>query len=281
MARKTNPIRRYHDSFRGDTYDACARCGGKCERLKTSTLVPGEAAYLAAHLGISVAELRRSCLDVIDTPYGRVDVIKLQSRCPFLGADNRCSVIEAKPVLCDCYPIIVSRSRGRTRFAIDRRDCPMARWKRYEGCIEEFVSRGIPALRRLGLGPAWLAIVGLYDEFDFDYGRIEVELSLPSRRGAVMLEELLAFACGGYEREARERGLRLLAARARLALGERARDIRRRIREARRDGALLSEQDGARYRELVLEVASSIRRLRRGAVSRGSGASAPSRRGSE
>jgi len=291
MKKRANPIRAYHESFRGDTYDACQRCGGRCEQHKTSTLVPGEASYLAAHLGISLSELRRGFLDRIDTPYGSVDVIRLRYGCPFLDSEKRCTVLEAKPILCDCYPIIVMPSRGRPSFGVDRRDCPMTRWPRYRSCIEKFVANGIPALERLHLPPSWRTTVALYDEFDFDHERIERELKRSPGHEVVMLEELLVYACNGYERKARERGMRLLAIRIRGALasevaairacgqpgghrmrGESAsaisslrltgREMLRRIEASRRDRALLSESDGRRYRRLVLDAKAALHQIR-------------------
>jgi Fe-S-cluster containining protein len=293
MSRRADSIRAYHESFQGDTYDACKRCGGRCERYKTSTLVPGEAAYLAAHLGMSVAELRRRYLDRIDTPYGRVDVIRLRSACPFLSADKRCTVIEAKPILCDCYPIIVAPSRGRPRFVVDRRDCPMARQARHRSCVAEFVAESVPALKRLRLPLSWRRAAALYDEFDFDHARIERHLKQSASHEAVMVEELLAFACNGYESRARRRGLRLLslrlsgamqhavelrsvlarrggpralrAARGAASLRASGRELLRRLSDARRDSTLLEEPAGGRYRRLTRETKNALRKMERDA----------------
>lgn len=293
MKKRSNPIRSYHASFHGDTYGACSRCGGRCEKYKTSTLVPGEKRYIAASLGVTVSELERQYLDRLDTPYGQVDVIRLGSACSFLGDDKRCSIVEAKPILCDCYPIVLLPSRGKPRFGVDRRGCPMARWPAYRSCIEEFVERGVPALAQLRLDAAWRKIVALYDEFDFDCEAIGRGLERETPGGPVMVEELLAFARSGGERKARSRGLKLLAIRLdnamnrelatfsryakrraalrievlsyAAALRRSGRAMRGRLAEVGRDRDLFSEPGATRYLRLVREMREKIRGIARDA----------------
>jgi len=289
MKTRTDRIRAYHACFRGDTYDACGRCGGRCEKHKTCTLVPGEKQYIAASLGVPVSQFERRCLDRLDTPFGSVDVIRLDRACPLLDVDKRCSVIDAKPILCDCYPIVLAPSRGRPRFTVDRRGCPMTRWPAYSSRVEEFVARGVPALARLGLDATWRRMVALYDEFDFDCAAIGRSLERETPHGPVPVEELLAFARGADRVRARSRGLTLLAARLRAAadlelgrlsargrgramprvearayqtaIRRKDRAMRHELAEARRDLGLLSERSATRYLRLVRKTRRTIREI--------------------
>jgi Fe-S-cluster containining protein len=97
MSACTNCIKHYHDHFHGDTYDACARCGGKCEKFKISTLMPDEKTFMAEKLEMSVSVLEEKYLSRIDTPYGMVDVLKMKDGCNFLDEEYHCTAIRLNP----------------------------------------------------------------------------------------------------------------------------------------------------------------------------------------
>jgi Fe-S-cluster containining protein len=215
---KHHGIQHYHKSFRGNTYDACFRCGGKCEKYKISSLMPGEKEFMAETLSLELNELENKYLSLINTPYGKIDVLKMKNNCNFLDEEFRCTAIPAKPVLCDTYPIVFSISKGSVQFIIDRHDCPMVHWPEYAQAVEEFRTRGIAALRKIRVPLSWWKQVALFDEFDFDYVRIERELTRHAGYEEFCLEELLAYACNGYEEKARRRGMKLLELRFTLLL---------------------------------------------------------------
>jgi Fe-S-cluster containining protein len=159
----------FHREFHGDTWDVCARCGGKCEIHKIGSLMPGEAEYIADNLGMPIAEFRDHYLDGIVTPLGVVDVLKLKPGCPFLSADYRCTIPDVKVVLCDVYPIVFEVGENDVDFMLDPW-CPITRHVQELAGI--FERDAIPALRRLKAPLEWYRAVELYDGFCVDYDRI-------------------------------------------------------------------------------------------------------------
>ena len=159
----------FHREFHGDTWDVCARCGGKCEIHKIGSLMPGEAEYIADDLGMPVPEFRDRYLDGIVTPIGLVDVLKLKPGCPFLSADYRCTIPDVKVVLCDVYPIVFEVGENDVAFMLDPW-CPITRYVKELASV--FERDAIPALRRLNAPLDWYRAVELYDSFCVDYDRI-------------------------------------------------------------------------------------------------------------
>lgn len=159
----------FHREFQVDTWDVCARCGGKCEISRIGSLMPGEAEYLAACLGCDVTDFRDSYLDGIETPYGVVDVLKLKPGCPFLSPTFTCTLAGVKVVLCDVYPVSFDVSDDRLRFFLDRW-CPMVR--HVPELARQFEEKGIAALRRLNAPVDWYRAVALYDELCVDYQKL-------------------------------------------------------------------------------------------------------------
>jgi uncharacterized protein len=159
----------FHRAFHGDTWDTCARCGGKCEINKIGSLMPGEAEFIAAGLGVGPEDFRSRYLDGIATPYGVVDVLKIKPGCPFLSADFRCTIPDVKVVLCDVYPVVFEVADGEARYFLDEW-CPIVR------CVPElaaiFERQAIPALRRLDPPLDWLRAVALFDSLCVDYHRL-------------------------------------------------------------------------------------------------------------
>jgi hypothetical protein len=162
-------FRGFHEEFHGDTWDICARCGGKCEINKIGSLMPGEAEYIAAERGEAVGDFRDRYLDGIATPDGVVDVLKLKPGCPFLSADFRCTIPDVKVVLCDVYPVVFEVHGGEVRFSLDPW-CPIVRLVPELARI--FEEKGIPALRRIGAPTDWYRAVALYDGLCVDYDKL-------------------------------------------------------------------------------------------------------------
>lgn len=200
----------YHGSFAGDTYDACARCGGKCEKFKISTLMPGEKEFMAEKLGLTLTQLEEQYLSEINTPYGNVDVLKLKNDCNFLDQEYKCTAIPAKPVLCDTYPVVFYISKNKVHFEIDKADCPMVHWPEYKLAVKNFEINGIRAIKEMRIPFVWWKKVALFDEFDFDYFRIEKEKARTKGYEEFYLEDILGYACNGYEKKARQKGLELM-----------------------------------------------------------------------
>ncbi len=272
----------YHRSFRGDTYDACMKCGGRCEKYSISTLMPGEKEYIAGRLGVAMGDLEDRYLDGIDTPEGIVDVIKMKDNCPWLDDSFSCSIREVKPVLCDSYPIVCSVEGDAISCAMDAKGCPVVSMPGYEDVAERFRREGIPALEAIPAPPGWWRAVSLYDAFDFDYPGIEGTLRRTPGFQVFHVEEILAFACNGDEEEARRRGLALLGRRAgesreaamrRLDAAENAADARSRIEEradavrgmlerAEADGEIVAAAAPDRYLGLIREALSLVESIR-------------------
>lgn len=159
----------FHREFQGDTWDICGRCGGACEINKIGSLMPGEAEYIAASRGESVADFRARYLDGIITPYGLIDVLKLKPGCPFLSCDFRCTIKGVKVVLCDVYPIVFEVVDGRAEFSLDNW-CPIVRL--VPALAKIFETKGIPAIRRIDAPANWYRAVALYDNLCVDYNKL-------------------------------------------------------------------------------------------------------------
>ena len=99
-------FRSFHHEFKLNTWDICAKCGGKCEINKVGSLMPGEAEYIAGEIGLDPDEFRDLYLDGIITPHGIVEVLKLKPGCPLLSPDYKCTIADHKVVLCEVYPVV-------------------------------------------------------------------------------------------------------------------------------------------------------------------------------
>ena len=280
-------LHQYHTLFKGDTYDACARCRGKCEQYKIATLMPGEKEYMAERLGLTVNQFEDSYLSRLDTPFGFVDVLKMKDGCPFLDNLFRCTATDVKPVLCDSYPIVFEINKNRIRFIIDNSDCPMVHWPEYRHVVESFKTRGIPALKAIKAPNHWWKIVSLYDTFDVDYRKIEKELSKTAGYDTFYLEVILGYACGGYEMLARKKGFALIERRMGDALQQAVGRLSRyrrsskpfvrqmalsyqtnikeqvsliidAVQKGRKDESILAGKGGTEYRRIVLQALNKI-----------------------
>ena len=172
--------------------------------------MPGEKEFMAEKLNLSLDELKEKYLSAINTPYGNVDVLKMKDNCNFLDEEYRCTAIPAKPVLCDTYPVVFFISGGKVQFEIDQSDCPMVHWQEYNMAVTNFDKNGIKAIKKMKIPFSWWKKVALFDEFDVDYVRIEQELAKTKGYEEFYLEDILGYACNGYENKARKKGLDLM-----------------------------------------------------------------------
>lgn len=160
---------RFHREFQGDTWDVCERCGGMCEINKIGSLMPGEAEFIAANLGMPVQEFRNRYLDGIETPFGVVDVLKLKPGCPFLSPDFRCTIKDVKVVLCDAYPVVFEVSNDKVNFSLDEW-CPIVRFVPELANI--FEKKAIPAIEHIDAPVDWYRAVELFDGLCVDYHKL-------------------------------------------------------------------------------------------------------------
>lgn len=98
---RTHTLIRYLDQVHREVFEEidCLQCAGCCKTISPRFRTP-DITRIARHLRVKESVL-------IDT-YLRLDedgdyVVK-QSPCPFLGADNYCSIYEARPSDCRHYP---------------------------------------------------------------------------------------------------------------------------------------------------------------------------------
>lgn len=159
----------FHKEFQGETWDICARCGGKCEINKIGSLMPGEAEYIAKMRGWNLAEFRNQYLDGIETPYGTVDVLKIKPGCPFLSVDFKCTIPDVKVALCDVYPVVFEVEDENVRFYLDEW-CPIVRY--VPELASYFEKKGIPALRKLNPPLDWYRAVESFDSLCVDYFKL-------------------------------------------------------------------------------------------------------------
>lgn len=179
---------RFHREFQGETWDICARCGGKCEINKIGSLMPGEAEYIADARGWNLEEFRNNYLDGIETPFGTVDVLKIKPGCPFLSADFHCTIPDVKVVLCDVYPVVFEVKGESVDFFLEEW-CPIVR--HVPELALRFEQLGIPALKKLDVPLDWFRAVECYDSLCVDYHKL-FELRRHNLSYAVLtLEQIL------------------------------------------------------------------------------------------
>ena len=181
---------KFHREFQLDTLDICKRCGGKCEKNKIGSLMPGEAEYVATNLTMNLDEFRDRYLDAINTPYGIVDVLKITHTCPFLGTNFSCSIKKLKFVLCETYPILFSIQKNKVNFYLDDW-CPMVRHK--DKLAQIFEKKGIPAIKRIGAEIKWYKAVATFDSLFFDYNKLHERRVTNKGYKIFSLEEVLSF----------------------------------------------------------------------------------------
>lgn len=192
----------FHRRFQGDSpqiFAVCRKCGGKCEYSKISTLLPGEAEYMASVLGKPLHEFQNRFLDRIRVQDDCFDVLKLVDPCPFLQDNFECGSRQCKVILCEMYPIVFEVNDGKVKYFLDEW-CARAKQPEYEAY---FRKTGIPALQDLDIPADWLDVVSAYDGLYFDYTRLErhrASLGIPVDSYATFpLEALLCFQLAGEE----------------------------------------------------------------------------------
>jgi Fe-S-cluster containining protein len=78
----------------------CTRCANCCKTMPPAVSAE-DAVRIAAHLGLSVEAFTREYLTVDEEDGGQR--IKA-APCPFLGADDRCTIYEIRPNVCKGFP---------------------------------------------------------------------------------------------------------------------------------------------------------------------------------
>ncbi|MFX1392372.1 MAG: YkgJ family cysteine cluster protein [Promethearchaeota archaeon] len=158
-------FKEFHLSFKGEFFQECVECGGKCEYTTICPLLPGEKQYIAHNLKMNVKEFEEKFLDGINTPYGIIDVLKLIPLCPFLDKKNyNCLIREFKPVFCAIYPIIITQTEPKLKFDID--SCPLSK---NPSIYKYFEEKGFSALSKLDIPKDWAKAIMLFDDKDYDY----------------------------------------------------------------------------------------------------------------
>lgn len=174
----------YHLRFSGMAWTLCNECGGACETSTIASLLPGEAAYIAKQLSIPLDEFRSLFVDGVATSRGVVDVVRLQTRCPFLDDTLHCSLVYFRPVTCAMYPIVVIEYNGRPEFQLDA-DCPISQSSR----AYQFDIHGVAALQLLPVSDAWWLAVEEYDSKYYDFNLCNSFRTIPGYK-IFSLEEL-------------------------------------------------------------------------------------------
>lgn len=163
----------FHKKFSGineNTFNTCKECGGACEYNKIGTLLPGEKEYMAKEMGISVYEFEVRYLDILKLDDGtRLSVLKLGKLCPFLNEESKeCECRNFKPIFCKVYPVVFTVEAEGIKFTIDNW-CKLSRKKAFRNYFE----KAILLLSSLPIPIEWFIHVASYDNFCFDYNRLE------------------------------------------------------------------------------------------------------------
>ncbi len=100
----------------------CTACANCCKTLQI-VVDNKDIARLAAHVGSSVRDFTRRYIGVADDKSKYFNA----TPCPFLGADNRCTVYEHRPQACRDYPYLhEAHFRSRTLSMIENAaSCPI------------------------------------------------------------------------------------------------------------------------------------------------------------
>lgn len=111
----------YRDGVRFE----CTACGDCCRREGDVFLTPGEADAIAAHVhgpeATAAAFLNE--LWVEDLSGNLVIQVPRGGACPFLSADERCTVQPVKPRQCATYPFWPELFESRGAWALEARWC--------------------------------------------------------------------------------------------------------------------------------------------------------------
>lgn len=160
---------RFHREFKGDTavtFPICLACGGQCEYTAISSLLPGEAQYIADRVGEPLESFRNRYLDGVEMDGEVIDLIKCVARCPFLDAgDHSCAIRPFKPILCLIHPLVFEPNDQGWRFFVHDA-CPLSERAETRAYFE---GEGRRLVERLHIPHEWLRRVYEYDQCTFDY----------------------------------------------------------------------------------------------------------------
>jgi uncharacterized protein len=181
----------FHSKFKGDnavTFPVCLECGGICEYKKISSLLPGEAEFMAHKKGMELSAFRDIYLDGFAFNGEVIDIIKCNVYCPLLSEDFSCMARGFKPLMCLIYPIIYLEENGKFTVGLDDR-CPMINREDTRGF---FVTEGIPMVEALKIPDEWIRIDYAFDLYDFDYNKLMAIRNMPMDKYRVFtLEEMM------------------------------------------------------------------------------------------
>ncbi|MFY0712767.1 YkgJ family cysteine cluster protein [Seonamhaeicola sp. NFXS20] len=183
-----------HSNFKGDTeqtFKVCQDCGGKCEYNKVSSLLPGEAEYMAHKHGISVETFRDKYLDGVMINGEIIDILKCSDPCPFLKLDFSCNVRGYKPIMCLIYPLIFEPDKkGNWLIKLDNL-CPLAQNNK---TANYFKTDGMKIINDMNISNKWLQKVYEIDEYDYDYKSMVSQRNVPINKYKIFeLDELLSY----------------------------------------------------------------------------------------
>ena len=183
----------FHKKFTGDTaltFPVCLECGGICEYKKISSLLPGEAEFMAYKKGMPLDEFRHKYLDGFEYNGQQIDIIKCSVHCPLLSSDFSCLARGFKPLMCLIYPIIFIKENGVYKAGLDDR-CPLIT---RDDTKEFFLKEGIALVDSLQIPDEWIDIDFVFDLYDFDYNKMLAERDLPlDRYKLYTIEEILKY----------------------------------------------------------------------------------------
>ncbi|MEI6765762.1 MAG: YkgJ family cysteine cluster protein [Bacteroidota bacterium] len=168
----------FQKTFKGDTentFPVCLECGGICEYKKISSLLPGEAEFMAMKHGMELQAFRDKYLDGFIYEGQVIDIIKCSVRCPFLETDNSCGARGFKPIMCLIYPIIFEKENDGWKVTLDDR-CPLIRLEKTRSF---FTTEGIKMVEDLHIPGEWINIDYTFDLYDFDYNMMIAARDVP------------------------------------------------------------------------------------------------------
>lgn len=162
----------FHNAFSGDInslhYDEiCGQCSNNCETnegnsLYVIALLPREAEYLAAKLGISAHAFRNKHLFGVQFDELLIDLFRITRCCAFFDPDTyTCLLGEHKIVACKIYPLIHGY---RSNFMLCRK-CALVNHEQ----ARRYYASALPVYRKLldelGVSQQFTDAVAFFDQF--------------------------------------------------------------------------------------------------------------------
>jgi len=186
-------LQKFHDTFKGDTtitFPVCLECGGVCEYKKISSLLPGEAEFMAFKKGEPLEQFRNKYLDGFRFKGQVIDIIKCIPKCPLMNADYSCGARGFKPIMCLIYPIIFKRENDKYIADVDDY-CPLIMNPKTSKFFRE---DGIKLVEQLGIDDEWIDIDYIFDEYNYNYDKMLADRNVPAEEYKIYeLDEILSY----------------------------------------------------------------------------------------